>query len=269
MKNWYLFLLSLSAFFFSCSPNNVIVDDSLGKYFKENNVEGTFALLDNGTGKFTIYNLVRYRDSAFLPASTFKIVNSLIGLQTGKIVNDSMTIAWDGVERGRPECNKDLTMYDAFRISCPSWYQELARRLGKDTMQNWLDTLAYGNKTISEVDTFWLDNSLKIRPDEQMGLVKRLYFNQLPFHQINQEIVKRAMLFEDNTNYKLSYKTGWGFRENGNSVAWIVGWIEENKHPYFFVLNLETPDRKADIPAIRMRILKSILQQLEFMQGKR
>lgn len=257
------------AFVYSCSPNNVNEDASLGKYFKENNVEGTFALFDNGTGKFTVYNLERYRDSAYLPASTFKIVNSLIGLQTGKIVNDSMIIKWDGIDRGRSECNRDMSMYDAFRISCPAWYQELARRLGKDTMQQWLDTLAYGNKKISRIDTFWLDNSLKIRPDEQLGLVKRLYFNQLPFHKINQDIVKRAMLFEDNPNYKLSYKTGWGFKENGNSLAWMVGWIEENKHPYFFVLNVETPDKKADIPAVRLKILKGILQQLEFMQGKR
>ena len=259
----------ISVVLFSCSPNNVTVDESLGKYFKENNVEGTFALFDNGTGDFTVYNLERYRDSAYLPASTFKIVNSLIGLQTGKIVNDSMVINWDGVDRGRPECNKDLTMYDAFRLSCPPWYQELARQLGKDTMQQWLDTLAYGNKKISRIDTFWLDNSLKIRPDEQLGLVKRLYFNQLPFHKINQDIVKNAMLFEDNPNYKLSYKTGWGHRENGNSLAWVVGWIEENKHPYFFVLNIETPDKNADIPGIRMKILKGILQQLEFMQGRR
>jgi beta-lactamase class D len=260
MKNWILPLLFLSLVIAGCSPNNVKIDDSLGKYFIENKVEGTFALLDNGTGKITVHNLERYRDSAYLPASTFKIVTSLVGLQTGKIVNDSMKIQWDGTDRGRPECNKELSMYEAFRISCPPWYQELARRLGKDTMQQWLDTLGYGNKKMSAIDTFWLDNSLKIKPDEQLGLVKRLYFNQLPFHRINHEIVKRAMLFEDNTNYKLSYKTGWGFKENGNSIGWMVGWIEENKHPYFFVLNIETPDRNADIPGIRLRIVKGILQ---------
>lgn len=255
--------------FYSCTPNNVDVDDSLGKYFKENNVEGTFGLFDNGSGKFTIYNLSRYRDSSYLPASTFKIVNSLIGLQTGKIYNDSMVINWDGIDRGRSECNRDMNMYEAFRISCPPWYQELARRIGMDTMNMWLDTLNYGNAKISKLDTFWLDNSLKITPDEQLGLVKRLYFDQLPFHKVYQETVKRAMLFEDNTEYRLSYKTGWGQRENGNQLAWITGWIEENRHPYFFVLNIETPDKNADIPAIRMRILKAILQDLEFMKGNR
>ena len=255
--------------FTSCSPNNVTIDESLGRYFSDHGVHGTFALMDNASGEFTVFNLDRYRDSAFLPASTFKIVHSLIGLQTGKIVSDSMTIAWDGVDRGRQECNRDMTMYDAFRISCPPWYQELARRIGKDTMQGWLDSLSYGNRKISRIDTFWLDNSLKIRPDEQLGLVKQLYFNQLPFFKLNQEIVKRAMLFEDTPEYRLSYKTGWGFNEKGESVAWIIGWIEENRHPYFFVLNFQTPDKNADIPAIRLDMLKGILGKLGFMEGKR
>lgn len=272
MKRNLLFLLatcfSLLASLTGCSPNNVKTDESLGKFFKENNVEGCFALLNNANGEFTMYNLPRYRDSAFQPASTFKIVNSLIGLQTGKIINDSMVIRWDGTDRGRPECNRDLSMYDAFRLSCPPWYQEIARRIGKDTMQRWIDSLSYGNKKISRVDTFWLDNSLKIRADEELGLVKRLYFNQLPFYKLNQEIVKKAMLFENTPNYKLSYKTGWGRKENGAHLAWIVGWIEENNHPYFFVLNFETQKQDADIPGIRMNMLKGMLKQLGFMEGR-
>jgi beta-lactamase class D len=253
----------------TCSPNNVKIDNSLKHFFDENHVHGTFAIFDNGTGQFTVYNLKRYRDSAYLPASTFKIVNSLIGLQTGKITNDSMIIKWDGVQRSNPEWNKDLTMYDAFRVSSVPYYQEVARRIGKDTMQFWLDSLSYGTKKItSHIDTFWLDNSLKITPDEQLGLVKRLYFHQLPFFDTYEDIVKRAMAFEDNANYKLSYKTGWGNTEKGNDLAWIIGWIEENKHPYFFVLNFESPDSNTDIPSIRMKMLKGILKQLGFMEGK-
>jgi beta-lactamase class D len=81
-------------------------------------------------------------------------------------------------------------------------------------------------------------------------------------------MVKQAMLFEDNANYRLSYKTGWGHRENGNHLAWMVGWIEENSHPYFFVLNLESADANAKIPEIRMKIAKGILKQLGFLAGK-
>lgn len=265
VSSFLVFLILL----FSCSPDNVKQDKSLKKYFDENKAEGCFALLNNGNGDFTIYNLTRYRDSSYLPASTFKIVNSLIGLQTGKISSDSMVIKWDGVKRSVEAWNKDLTMYDAFRVSAVPYYQEVARRIGKDTMQAWLDSLGYGTKKIkSRIDSFWLDNSLKITPDEELGLVKRLYFDQLPFYKYNQEIVKKAMLFENNSNYKLSYKTGWGINEKGDNIGWMVGWIEENNHPYFFVLNLQSPDPHFDMTAIRMKLLKDILKHLGFMEGK-
>lgn len=264
--------------FCACSPDNVKQDKSLKKYFDENKADGCFALLDNGTGKFTVYNLSRYRDSSYLPASTFKIVNSLIGLQTGKISSDSMVIKWDGIKRRVADWNKDLTMYEAFRVSSFPYYQEVARRIGKDTMEYWLNVLNYAAKKDKDtakfvirtrVDTFWLDNSVKITPDVQLGIVKKLYFDQLPFfHKYNQEIVKRAMLFEANSNYKLSYKTGWGFNEKGNNIGWVVGWIEENQHPYFFVLNIESADPNFDMWNIRMKMLKDILKQLGFMEGK-
>ena len=261
----------ISCLFFACSPNNVKTDNSLETFFKDNKVEGTFGIVNNRNGEITVYNLARLRDSAFLPASTFKIVNSLIGLQTGVIRDDSMVIKWDGVKRSFDSWNKDLTMYEAFRASAVPYYQEVARRIGKDTMQRWLDSLSYGNKKISGIDTFWLDHSLKITPDEQLGLVKALYFNQLPFFARNQHIVKRAMLFEDKPEYKLSYKTGWGFWDSTNKrhIGWVVGWIEENRHPYFFVLNLETSDKNFDMPAVRMKILKGILDHLGFMKGKK
>lgn len=271
MMKHYLPCLLVIITFFACSPNNVKVDNSLKKYFDEHKASGCFALMDNGTGRFTVYNLARYRDSSYLPASTFKIVNSLIGLQTGVIVNDSMIIKWDGIKRPVEEWNKDLTMYEAFRVSAVPYYQEVARRIGKDTMQLWLDSLSYGTKKITtKIDTFWLDNSLKITPDEQLGLVKRLYFDQLPFFKSYQETVKRAMIFESNSNYTLAYKTGWsGWNEKtGKHIGWMVGWIEENRHPYFFVLNIESPDPGFDMVTVRLKMLKDILKQLGFFEGK-
>ena len=266
----FLYLAFFAFLLAGCSGNNVTVDDSIKKYFDEQNAEGTFGLFNNGNGQFTIYNLTRYRDSSYLPASTFKIVNSLIGLQTGVISGDSMVIKWDNVQRDIPAWNADLSMYQAFRVSSVPYYQEVARRIGRDTMQFWLDTLAYGTKQIrGPVDSFWLDNSLKITSDEQLGLVKRLYFNQLPFFTPYQETVKRAMLFEEKPTHKLAYKTGLGRKEDGTLVAWVVGWIEENRHPYFFVLNMEAKDSTADLINGRMTALRGILTQLNFFKGER
>ena len=265
----------LISFLHSCSPNNVEEDNSLGKYFTENKVTGCFGLYNNATNEFTFYNKKRFTDSSLLPASTFKIINSLIGLQTGVITNDSMVIKWDSVKRSVEAWNKDLSMYEAFRVSAVPYYQEVARRIGKERMEYWMDTVNYGAgskdtafRISTAIDTFWLDNSLKITPDEELGLIKLLYFDQLPFFKTYQETVKKAMLFENTTVYRLAYKTGWGRKENGNHLAWAVGWVEENNHPYFFVLNFESSDVNADIPAIRMKILKDILTQLGFFKGK-
>jgi beta-lactamase class D len=275
MKSRSIFLFVLVSFLSSCSPNNVDEDKSLEKYFKENRVTGCFGLYNNATNQFTFYNRSRFTDSSYLPASTFKIVNSLIGLQTGVISSDSMVIKWDGVKRSVDAWNKDLSMYEAFRVSAVPYYQEVARRIGKDRMEYWMDTVNYGAglkdtafRIKTAIDTFWLDNSLKITPDEELGLVKMLYFDQLPFFKVYQEKVKNAMLFENTTQYRLAYKTGLGRKENRNRLAWIVGWVEENNHPYFFVLNFESAEPDADIPTIRMNILKGILKQLGFFEGK-
>ncbi len=275
-KQWPIcFIFIFSYLIISCSPNNVKIEDGLKNFFDEKKVTGTFGLFDNGTGQFTIYNLSRFKDSAYSPASTFTIVNSLIGIETGRIINEKMVIKWDGVVSTLPNAdtavdwNKDLTMEEAFKVSALPYYQELARRIGKDTMKFWLDSLKYGNHTIGgAVDKFWIDNSLKITSDEQLGLVKRLYFGQLPFQKRTQDLVKKVMLRESNANYKLSYITGLGFRENGHELSWIVGWIEENNHPYFFVLHVEA-DHNTKLSTACLDILKSILKQQGFFEGKR
>ena len=262
---YFLFLISLS----SCSVNKAKIDNDLKKYFEAKNVDGCFTMLNNSDGKITVYNMAM-DTSRITPASTFKIVNSLIGLQTGVITNEHMVIKWDGVTRRVPEWNKDMDMMEAFKVSCVPYYQEVARRIGRDTMKRWIDSLSYGNKDISgPIDSFWLNNHLKISPDEQLGLLKKLYFDQLPFRKSVQQSVRDAMLQEDNSAYKLSYKTGWGFDEQKNNIGWVAGWIEENRHVYFFVTVAKSPDPKIDMKWVRLNILKDILKHYGFMEGKK
>jgi len=251
-----------------CSVNNVKKDESLKKIFDFEGVDGCFALYDNGRGEFTLYNLNR-DTTRYLPASTFKIVNSLIAIETGRVRDDSTIIPWDGIVRDYADWNQNLSLATAFKLSSVPHFQQIARWIGRDTMQHWLDTLAYGNHKIgNRVDSFWLDNSLKISPDEQLGLVKKLYFHQLPFQKRSQDIVKNMMLQEANTLYELSYKTGWGHTPDNHALGWTVGWIIENNHPYFFVLNIESVNPQANIPSIRKNVLEKILKQLGFFQGK-
>lgn len=269
LKKRFFFMLFLPVFFAGCSINQAEMDNNLKKYFDARNVEGTFTMLNNSNGKITVYNMA-LDTTRVLPASTFKIINSLIGLETGAITDENMTIPWDGIKRSQPEWNKTMSMKEAFKVSNVAYYQEVARRIGKDTMQHWLDTLSYGNKNMGAyVDSFWLNNTLKISPDEQLGLLKKLYFDQLPFRKSVQQTLRNVMLQEDNTAYKLSYKTGWGFDENENAIGWLVGWIEENNHVYFFATMLKSKDKNFDMKPARIGITKDILKEYGFFEGKK
>ncbi|MBO9572925.1 MAG: class D beta-lactamase [Chitinophagaceae bacterium] len=218
----FLFFVAL----ISCSVNNTKEDNSLEKYFTENNLTGTFAFFNNGTGEFSIYNMGRYRDSAYLPFSSYNVVTSLIGLETGRIKDSAELIR---------------TNFDSLTI-------------GQDTVKHWLDTLGY--------------NPQRVTADEQLGLVKKLYFGQLPFQPRTQRIVKNALKKEDNSNYILSYETGSGVVKN-TEQGWLAGWIEENKHPYFFVLHTESRDTTVNLVTAQEQILKGILKQYDFLEGKR
>ena len=149
-------------------------------------------------------------------------------------------------------------------------FQALAHRIGRDSLKKWVDSLRYGNQQIGpDTTAFWVNNSLKINCDEQLGLLKKLYFDQLPFYPRPQLIVRRMMPGESNSNYQLRYKLAQGIKEDGHAIGWVMGWVEENKHPYFFVVNLESADPQKDLGAAGLSIARGILQQLGFFQGKK
>jgi beta-lactamase class D len=265
---WTFVLLIAIVSLNACSVNKAKIDNDLQKYFDAKKVDGCFTMLNNSDGTITVYNM-GLDTMRFLPASTFKIMNALVGLQTGIVTDTNMVIKWDGISRATREWNKDLSLAGAFRASSVPHFQELARRIGRDTLQQWVDSVSYGNKNISgTVDSFWLNNSLKISPDEQLGFLKKLYFDQLPFRKSVQEAVRNMMLQEENTLYKLSYKTGMGVDEQQNNIGWLAGWIEENRHVYFFVTLVKTPDADLDMRSVRLNITKDILKDLGFLQGK-
>lgn len=277
-------ILLLAVLLGSCRDTRIKEHRDWGKYFEAEGIKSSgFILRDHTHDEVHYYNLAH--DTAhYLPASTFKILNSLIALELGIARDDQFVIPWDSVVRDMPEWNKDLNMREAFRVSSVPYYQELARRIGRERMQHYLDTVRYGNKTIgSAIDSFWLDNSLQVSPDEQLGLMKRLYFNELPFSDRTQRIVRSLMLREEKGNAKFYYKTGWGMLP-GKQVLWLVGFVEYVEHVkeheksmnksdqrnyvYFFAENFEIPagDTSKDWGALRISIMHQIMDN--YMQGK-
>jgi len=279
-KRISLFALLLSALLAgSCRNTRVKEHKEWAKYFEAQGIKHSgFILRDHTHDLVHYYNLER--DTAhYLPASTFKIFNSLVAIETGIATDDRYMIKWDSsLHTSRQECAKDMTMREAFKLSCVPYYQNLARQIGQQRMQHYLDTVNYGNHKIGgSVDSFWLNNSLKISPDEQVGFMKRLYFGQLPFSDRTQRIVRSMMLQEqDSSGLKLYYKTGWG-KLADKDILWIVGFAENEVHVkehkesmnksdvrnyvYFFAENFEIPanDTSKDWTKVRLDILHQIL----------
>jgi beta-lactamase class D len=227
------------AIVFSSSCNKTKQNEEWKHIFDKRNVKGTFVLKNTSTGNIKIYNFKR-SDSAYLPASTFKILNSMIALQSTAIKSVDDTINWDGVERSWGAWNKDHTMRTAMPVSCVWFYQALARRIGKEQMQYWVNQVAYGNKNIGkEIDNFWLEGDIRISANEQLTFIERLINNELPFDKEIQETVKELMVTDSNEKYVMHSKTGWT-----NQIGWNVGYIDTKNNRWIFAMNQDIIQKK-------------------------
>lgn len=232
--------------------------------FEQYNAQGGLVLYDLENDSYYTYNESRI-DSSYIPASTFKIIHSLIALETGAIKDENEVIAWDGMIRNYFKWNQDQTMRTAIKYSTVWFYQNLAKRIGQEQMQHWVDTLSYGNQDLSnsEIDKFWLTGNLRISPRQQIDLLVRLYENDLPFSKENMKIVRKIIAQEQNTNYILRGKTGWGQLPEGD-IGWYVGYLEAENNVYFFANNIDITTRK-DRKA-RQKIVRELFKKIDLMK---
>ncbi|HHP7246013.1 MAG TPA: class D beta-lactamase [Elainellaceae cyanobacterium] len=233
-------------------------------HFQDLGIEGSIIIYDLNLNQTYQHNPDR-NATLFLPASTYKILNSLIALETGVIANDLAILTWDGVERFVPAWNRDLNMRTAFSLSAVWFYQVLARRIGHDRMQQWVTEVGYGNGTIGsagDIGTFWLTGDLRITPEEQIQFLQRLYNNELPFSEEVIATVKDIMIVEQTPDYTIHVKTGWaGLGEPGQpQIGWYVGYLEQADNVYFFATNIDI--RNDDDAQARAAVTRRSLETL-------
>jgi beta-lactamase class D len=261
------FLVFLSVVFYCCSINTKTeFHPEFKTYFEEFKVKGCFLLYDFQQNKTLIYNEERC-NQGFLPASTFKMVNTLIGLETGIITGEDFVIPWDSVPRQIPAWNRDHKLQSAFQNSVVPWYQELARRIGTGKMQFWVGKTGFGKMDISDknIDLFWLTGDSRINPFEQLDFQKRLIGNELPFTQSNIDLLKEIMILEETPEFILRGKTGWAVMKNKN-IGWLVGYLDKGTKKYAYVINVESADEDTDLfIKSRIEITRSILKELGLM----
>lgn len=248
-------------------PVAIAQKPDLGRHFKTLSVEGSIAIYDLNRNQWYQYNPQR-NTKEFSPASTFKILNSLIALESGVIPNELAVLTWDGIPRAIPEWNRDLTMREAIKASAVWFYQVLARRVGYAKMRKWVTQVGYGNQKIGKpenIDNFWLEGDLRITPQQQIQFLRRLQKNDLPFSPRVMAMVKDIMVVEKTANYTLRGKTGWsGFFGSKKStepqIGWFVGYLEQGKNTYFVATNIDIKapkDAKARLEITR-RCLKDL-----------
>ncbi|WP_435641580.1 penicillin-binding transpeptidase domain-containing protein [Micavibrio aeruginosavorus] len=203
------------------------------------------------TGSVTVYDAAKdewfYTDQAdadirTLPASTFKIMNSLIALDQNVTTADEV-FAWDGTVRDIPAWNQDTTFSDAFKNSTVWVYEKIATRLSPEIYTQYLTESAYGNGDIThgQNGNFWVYGSFGVSPREQIEMLRKLYADTLPFSTQTMQTVKAFMRHEEHDGRISFGKTGWT-RQNGNHVGWWVGYIiGEADAPIFFATRLQKP----------------------------
>jgi beta-lactamase class D len=213
-------------------------DMEISKLFLEKGITGTIVIssLDGKTDY--VYNDT-FSQMRILPASTFKIPNTLIALEEGLIRSDSEVIKWDGIQREFPEWNKDQTLKTAFQYSCVWVYQLFAQKIGTEKYRHYVNTLDYGNKQIgNNVTTFWLEGPFGISAREQVSFLRKLILERLPFPKNNINLLKKIMIMEENADYIIRAKTGWTARVTPQ-YGWYVGYVENRKSTWIFAANLK------------------------------
>ncbi|HFB99982.1 MAG TPA: class D beta-lactamase [Phaeodactylibacter sp.] len=225
-------------------------------------LNGVLLVFDPQTQTYTSNDFSRSK-KGFLPASTFKIPNSIIALETG-IVKDENTISkWDGKKRFLKIWEQDLTFKNAFKMSCVPCYQDIARQIGAKRMNEYLKKLDYKNMVVDDVsiDNFWLKGDSRVSAMEQIDFLFRLYYSKLPISKRTEKILKDMMLIHEKTNYKWSGKTGWAVAGKKN-LGWFVGYLEQGDNVYFMATNVEPKENfeMKKFSKIRMQVMEEAMK---------
>lgn len=263
-KLWLTIIAIIAAI--NCYSNPPEEIPALKNVFDKFRVDGSILIYGLNENTYTGYNLERC-NTAFSPASTFKIPNTLIALETGVATTQSV-FEWDGQKRFSPAWEKDMTVSEAFRVSAVPVYQQIAQRIGTERMQYYTRLFNYGDMDITagNIDKFWLEGNSCITSFQQVYFLQKLYNLQLPVSEEAMRLTKEIMLYETAENYKLSGKTGWAVRQAEN-VTWFAGFIETDNGVYIFATNV-APNEHTDLSTfgqVRVELTKEVFRELKII----
>lgn len=249
MNKWIPLLIASA--FFSCEHTDTSKKTSTDEQLEQRDTVSTYqTILDsaNVMGSLLIFDPIENTyysndharaETTFLPASTFKIPNSIIALELGNAKDETTVLRWDSTERNNENWNQDLTLTDAYKYSCVPCYQALARKAGVVNMRKELAKLSYPGMVFDSatIDMFWLQGESRISQMEWISFLQKLKNKQLPLKPETYRSMKKIMLFDQTETYSIYAKTGMAIRDT-ISYGWFVGYIETQKQTYYFATNI-------------------------------
>ncbi|MFT6148512.1 MAG: beta-lactamase class D [Saprospiraceae bacterium] len=244
--------------------SNEIVMETFQMIVDSNQVSGSILIYDSKNDTYYSNDFERAA-TEFLPASTFKVTNSMIGLETGVLKDSNHLFKWDGEPRRLKNWEADLTLAEAYKVSCVPCYQEVARTIGTERMNEYLKKLDYGNMEIADsmIDIFWLEGEFKISQKQQIDFLKRFYNKELPISDRTFDIMRKLMVLDENENYTLSGKTGWAIL-NDNNIGWFIGFVEKGDNVYYMATNVTSLNQNetGNFAQVRLQIGLEALESL-------
>lgn len=250
-------------------PNHKIVQEEFQIILDSAKVSGTILIFDPQKGSYYANDFDEAYKSV-IPASTYKIPHSIIGLETRILANEQTIFKWDGNERAFSSWEKDLTLKEAFQKSCVPCYQEMAREIGAKRMNENLEKLNFGVMDITDetVDNFWLTGNSKINAFEQIDFLKRFYNKELPISKPTNKTVINILIMEQNEDFILSGKTGLAL-DFDRSIGWFVGYLEKEGKVFYFATRISPNDKdmpRNEFSSLRKVIILRGLKALEILE---
>ncbi len=250
--NFKIIIFFTLLIFTACDNNKTKKEESkvIQYLLNKSEVSGAILIYDSKNNTYYSNNFDKAQESS-IPASTYKIPHTIIGLETGLLKNEQTVFKWDGKKRKFKMWEQNLTLKQAFQKSCVPCYKDLAKKIGVKRMRKYLKELSFGRMYVNNetIDNFWLEGKSEINPFEQIDFLRRLYNEELNVSKSTYKTVKNILIIEEKEDYVLSGKTGLA-----NNIGWFVGYLVKDNRIFYFATKI-TP-KKVDMSIRKFAALR-------------
>lgn len=233
-------------------------DTAVGPVFTDIKEPGSF-IITAAADKRT--QLGDFADTQNKPCCTFLLFIAAIAYDAGVLTGDPYEILFESCPM---HDNESHTATGWIQKSCINCSRELIHKIGVEIFIAYFKALGYGNNNISDYKNFldsqdpnkdirrqnpcWLSGHLKISPNEQIEMLRKLLNNELrkpdgsSFREGYLHFIRSIFFVEKFNGWTLFGKTGAGNQmepmdrsdeskgyketENGHKLGWFIGWVE-------------------------------------------